>query len=667
MKSRRATLFAASVAAIAATLVYLVSTQVFPYHSFNHDEAVYLQQAAMLLDGQLRMYPPVPEAFRTWFFVTDGGAMYPRYSPVVAALFALGELVWSYRAALAFVAAVNVVLVYLLAREAFDRAVGVVAAAFLAASPLFLIQSSLFLPYSPTTTLNLLFAFAYIRSLRRGSWKYGLLAGAAAGLAFFARPYTALLFAAPFLLHAGITMVRREEWVVRRNLVLTATVGSLFVAVTLAYNAAMTGSPHLFPFEVFAPGDGLGFGERSLLGYTRNYTPLLALEANARVVWSLLSAWMAGGFVGAVLAGVGLIVGLYVEGGDGEEVLSDRVLRALFAGVFVSVVLGNLYFWGNLNILGGLISADDGFISLFGPYYHYDALLPLSVFAASGAVYLYRRLREVDVRVGVAAALVLAVAVTGVSGMMFAETADRNQEITEVYREAYEPFENRDLENALVFLPTPAGDWLNHPYQYLRNDPGYDGDVVYALDGGRRNFRVVDAFPDRSIYRYSYRGEWEPFGGEKVTPKFERLDVVEGSEVRVSTSVAVPADVRSASVRFSSVGGAVYREVNVSDPTVLEWRVAPGNASLQVDGERVSVPLNRSDRVTLELYFVRDGLGSELYRQELLVRSSEGDVEVFAPPHTEYCGSSTGCTGEETLVEDRGITTSVSGVPVDRP
>ena len=51
--------------------------------------------------------------------------------------------------------------------EVFDRRTGLVAGAFLLASPLFLIDSSVFLPYAPTTLLNLCFAVAYVRVIMR--------------------------------------------------------------------------------------------------------------------------------------------------------------------------------------------------------------------------------------------------------------------------------------------------------------------------------------------------------------------------------------------------------------------------------------------------------------------------------------------------------------------
>ena len=99
------TVLAVLVAVLGGLIVFLIATEVFPYHSNNDDEAVYLQQAAMLLEGQLRMTTEFPEAFRPWFFVMEGNELYSKYSPVPAAIFALGLAVGVPRLSLAAVAA----------------------------------------------------------------------------------------------------------------------------------------------------------------------------------------------------------------------------------------------------------------------------------------------------------------------------------------------------------------------------------------------------------------------------------------------------------------------------------------------------------------------------------------------------------------------------------
>jgi hypothetical protein len=193
--------------AAGAVVAAVVGALVFPFHSVNHDEGVYLAQAAMLLEGQLFLDPPAAELFRPWFFVErPDGRLYPKYAPVPAATFALGWLVGSPRLGLVGVTAGVVLLTYALAAALFDRRVGLLAATMLFVSPLFLLHAGVFLPYAPTTVWNLLFAYAYVRADRDRSRRWAAVAGVAVGIAFFARPYTAVAFAAPFVCHAVWTL-----------------------------------------------------------------------------------------------------------------------------------------------------------------------------------------------------------------------------------------------------------------------------------------------------------------------------------------------------------------------------------------------------------------------------------------------------------------------------
>ncbi|WP_241686282.1 ArnT family glycosyltransferase, partial [Halorubrum amylolyticum] len=419
-RADRLTLAAALVAVATGVLTFVIAATVFARHSVNHDEGVYLTQAALLLSGQLEIHAgELADAVHPWFFIEDGGRLYPKYNPVPAAMYAVS--MWLFgepRVTLAVVAAGNAALVSLLGATVFDRRVGLAAAVCFAASPLALVTSSVFLPYAPTTFLNLLFAVAYLRSVRDRSLALAGLAGVAIGLAFFARPFTAVLFAAPFILHAlgrvaaavldaGIPPLPLPGSVRRHGL--TALFGTLFVGVTLAYNLRMTGSPLTFPYEAFAPMDGPGFGERQILGHTEEYTPELALRSNGYALWYLATRWIVAGPLGTLLAlaGGGLAARRWLSGrravgvadgsGDGDAGRDngdgvtagrrfERTAGLLLSGVVGSVVVGNLFFWGTNNLLATFSDPTDGLVAGFGPFYHFDLLVPLSIFGGVAVI-----------------------------------------------------------------------------------------------------------------------------------------------------------------------------------------------------------------------------------------------------------------------------------------
>jgi len=662
----------AAIALLAGIAVYALSTGLFPYHSSNHDEAVYLQQAAMLLDGQLELAAgELAGAFRPWFFIEDGGRLYPKYNPVPAAMYAVSMgLFGEPRVTLAIVAATNAALVYLLASMVFDRQVGIVASGLFALSPLALITTSVFLPYAPTTMLNLIFAVTYLRGVRDRSLLNGAVAGVAIGLAFFARPLTALLFAIPFVLHAGLTLLRaladRELWTnpVRRNL-LTAGFGLGFVILTLAYNVRLTGSPLVFPYEAFAPLDGPGFGRREMLEHSINYTPELALRANGYVLWYFVTRWFTAGVLGTLCAAGGLVLALR-RWWNGTITGHRRAGGLMLAGLFVTVPLGNIPFWGNFNVLAEMTDPTDGLISQFGPIYQFDLLVPLSVFGAFALVAGWRWLRTqvLDQRLltGVSsqAARVLTIAVLASTLLVFgvanlavlSEPVDRNAAHTEKFDQAYEPIEQAEFDNAMVFIPTPYGDWQSHPLQYLRNEPGFDGPVVYALDREpAEDFSVVDAYPDRNYYRYSYQGEWSPEANRHVVPKLEPLSYHSGSRLDAETVVSVPARVSRATVELES--GPDSTRTSIENPTetiAVDWAIDSESATLVESGE--SVPLDDTEELVMSITLVQPDGSTLTYRQEATVRSSESGVEVLWPPERTVCTLVTDCGSEGTYLPD---------------
>ena len=738
---------AALFALIAGLLVGWLALDVLPYHSLNDDEGVYLLQAAMLLEGKFALHPgALGEAVRPWFFVEAstpaGPRMYPKYAPVPAAMYAVGMALGAPRLTLVAVAAGVAALTYVLTAAAFDRPTGVVAAGLLVATPLFLVPTATFLPYAPTALLNLGFAAAYVRSVRRDSRRWALVAGALAGLAFFARPFTAVVFASPFVCHAILALggawrrdrsgsgagdgSRRLRTLLPRYLAVAAA-GLVGVGVALAYNAVQTGDPLVFPYQAFAPRDGIGFGVHEILGYERDYTPALAVETTGRVLSRLVREWTVAGPVGAALAALGAVgfLGRHrgtlrrplralvpadarLSGGPtasdggptaGDDARNDRDDRngrdernghernggerlpgpevaALVLAVFPAVVVGNTYFWGQLNGL------ENGLFGLLGPFYHYDALLPLSAFAAltlvAGGRALARGLRGALAPTPARVALALVVLVAAVVGGGVAVEAVRDQTVdnrvrTEVLAETYEPIETTDFDRALVFTPDPYGDWQAHPFQYLRNDPGFDGPVVYATDGPpERDLRVLAA-TNRTPYRFTYRGEWVG-AASPVAPALKRLRVLRGERIDATTTVGVPPDAVSASVRVEVGGDDAYARYAVEDvrnrtDLPVRWTLGPDRArvtNFPLGGGADGVALPAAGEVDLAVTFVDAAGASVTYRQEVTLASGEsarGTVRAIWPPETRVCRLTTECGSGGTWIGPDGE--YVAGIAVE--
>ena len=649
---RRPRVWAVVVVVVGGLLVYTIANVVFPYHTSNHDEAVYLQQAAMLLEGQLFLRPPVDGPFRPWFFVESGRGLYPKYTPPTAAMFAVGKLLGGYRVALGLIATGALAGTYHTVREAFDARTGVVATVLMLASPLFVVEASVFLSYVPAMLWNLTFAASYLHADRTGSRRTATLAGIAVGIAFFTRPYTAVLFATPFILHA-LWSLREQGRGALDRVGLTAVFGLVGVATTLGYNAFITGHPTVFPYEAFAPLDGLGFGYREIAGYSRTFTPRLSLRANAEVLWLFATEWVVAGPLGTLAA----LVGLWTVRQRGFD---DRQLA--LAGIGLTVPLGNLLFWGNLNVLGELADPSDGLVSFFGPYYHTDLLVPVVAFGAVGLLAtvewaygtLPSHVSAERAKPAVTALLLVGATVgAGVTVAAVAAPLEANYDVTQQYERAYEPFEDRELDNTVVFLPRTYGNWLNHPFQILRNDPGFDGETVYAMQ--RQQFAVVDSYPDRSYYRYVYRGQWAPFLDRSVEPRLQRVRMAGGETVTTNLSATVPAAAESVTIRITNgtANTSANEYTTATDPSLvsLELRTDANRSRLTGDGieDSIAVPTPERGTVTVVAFVDYGADRAVKYRWALPVNETDSGVRVLTP-RMEVCWSERRCGGQAAYV-----------------
>ncbi|NHX36101.1 MULTISPECIES: DUF7846 domain-containing protein [Halolamina] len=673
---------------VAAVVSFLVATRVFPYHSLNHDEGVYLQQAELLLSGRLFLRPPVDGPFRPWFFVESAQGLYSKYQPVPAAAFALGRVLGGYPIALAGISAGVVGGTAALARELYDWRVGVVAGVLVLASPLFLVQSGVYLPYALTAALELCFAVAYLRGERTESRRSAAVAGGAIALAFFARPYTAVLFASPFILHAVGTLARSGAWrapvaqvgearfgpidddqraLFGRRLA-TAGLGIAGVLAALGYNVLVTGEPLVFPYQAFAPHDGIGFGHREILGHEETYTLELGIESNRRVLTQLFTDWVAMGVVGAGLAAAGVLAtaGSAIRGRvrDATDRASTALVarRAIVAGMFVSIAAGNVAFWGNFNILGALGVEDDGLIHSLGPYYHYDLLVPTAVFGAVAAVWAADRLGSVAeprlpdrLTAGRIAVAVLVVA-AGVAAPVAVATAERplehNTGISEELAAAYEPFEaeggisagnaalggNQTDERTLTFLPPVYGPWLNHPFQAVRNDPDFDGPSLYAI-GDYDELDVAAANPEHDLRRYVIRGPWNPVDGESVTAELRPVERVSGESVRLDAAVGVPEAAESVSIRVGGDAGETYAAADASEGT-LGVMLTVNESTARLAGEGIDEPgtfaVGDRDELTLTV-FVSTGPSTGFSYQLVFPVDTSGEEVRALSPTKERC------------------------------
>lgn len=517
-----------ALAAFAAGLA--VTLGVFPHLSWNSDEGVYLAQAEALHSGRLTWPVATHDPFfQPWLTGEHDGHFFTKYLPGYPAVLATATLVTGTPAIVPPISAALCVLgVYALSFVLFaSRRIALLAATFTLCSPLLLIHSGLYLTYTFTTAL-LFFAVAFgLRGAQRSSRSLLLLAGLLGASATLFRSYDVLLIAAPTAVYVILRHVRSF----RGALTVTGwpLLGALPpLAVLLAYNRAVTGSPLRMPLPATDPLDTFGFGMRRLLPTSspRSFQPADAVDGLLGHL-AVVPYWMAGGLLLPLFA----LAGLWL--GDRRR----RPERLLVAALILAFPLGYFPFWGTaLSVALGL--------DRLGPFYYTAALAALTIAAAVGVDSVASRLARTRLRPVLlpATALLTTVAVMLTAASVW-QKVEKQQHITaraKAVLGAIPP--TGELKTpAVILVETAEGQpYVGEPYAFLRNDADLRNPVLYASSTGAADRRIFSLLPDHAVYRLRL-----PYFPENRPPRvpegsFVPLTSVQGRALEVQTTFRSP-------------------------------------------------------------------------------------------------------------------------------
>jgi 4-amino-4-deoxy-L-arabinose transferase-like glycosyltransferase len=520
-------------AVIAGVWAMVGSRLVFPLLSNNHDEAVYLLQANAIEHGHL--FPRAgadPEAFLPWLTALEGHRYVPKYAPVFPTMLAIGKWVFTTeRATLGLIAAGIIVMVYLLATEVVEsRRTAALASVFMLLTPLFIVQAATFLPYSASLLLLTTFAFALLRGLRlrRAGWL--VLAGTAVGLAFFARPYDALLFAAPLGIYA-IVHYRHDIGALFHNIG-WLVVGLIPPAVVMLwFDKAATGHALESPFSLIDSRDTIGFGSRSMdpNNPAVKYTPALGWTGLSRHVM-LTMFWVFGGLVL-----VGCAIFYLVR-------RNWRGIPTWIGSIAVVLPIGYLFFWGTYG------AAVWGAPWYLGPYYYMPIFAPIAILGAGGFVYFLHEFRKV-------AAFALAGMVV-LSGFVIGQAMSKNVSFTQDDKRLNAALTDAHLHNAIVFLPGFYGPRVLHPYATMRNSWDTTGDVLYAVDrGDAEDAAVIADYPGRTPFKVTIQGQYRQNPPDRqLKSVIQPLQIMHGRTVNLGIDFRSPVRARLLSLTITANG-----------------------------------------------------------------------------------------------------------------
>lgn len=266
------------------------------------DGTSYLLQGRILWSGQLAIQPPMyPALFADelmHFRITDAGyfSKYPIGWPALLGLFDAASVPWLANAVLA---GLLVLLTYAVVAESGNRRLAGLTAAIVAMCPWLWLNASTMMAHLASAVWLWLFFWLFLRTLKRQSRGYALLAGLVLGAAILTRPSDAAFFAFPCIAASLAWTVRqRELWLTRLPLIAVGALPGLAAYLWVSKYLAGSGLASTY-----------GNGHAAMLFTQMPQSPWHMLIWMQESWVGLSTQWFAGAMPLALLVVVGLIFG----------------------------------------------------------------------------------------------------------------------------------------------------------------------------------------------------------------------------------------------------------------------------------------------------------------------------------------------------------------------
>jgi hypothetical protein len=543
----------------------LFSALVFERVPHVNDEIAYLFQAKLFQSGRLYAPSPCGREFFDFPHIINNGKWYSIYPPGFPLLLVLGLAFRAPWLINPILAALAIVLFFLLGTEIYSRSVGLLAALLAAISPWFLLMSSTMMSHTSSLFFNTLFLLFLFRFLRKLSLGLGLAAGISWGMALLIRPLNTLFFSLVFLVFFVIRLLRSPGNRARRKAFALLAAALTFVGLFLLYNFLTTGKPFRMGYLVrYGPSYSVIFGRPATLD--SDFTPLtgaIQMADNLRALNSDLFGWPISSFLA-------MLPLLWLS----RLSPTDRKKDLLLLSGIGCLVIAFSFFWGAFVFIGARML--------------FDALPLFFLLSARGIIKIpglvgrvCPRLPESTVR-KMAAVLLSALA-------LYAFVYRLPQRLRPPHAFWYfERYDHRfagtngrlgrtiaalNVGRAVVILkfwhrpPSSFPDEGGWGSGFFRNDPDLKTDIIYVRARERSYAELFSCYRDRDIFIYAGtldRGVLIPF--KKSGPGVELGEPVRPPG-RIRNSIEIvsdPAEIFFAySSEFSNFLEQVFRETSL--------------------------------------------------------------------------------------------------------
>ena len=467
--------------------VYLVSFLVYDFVPRVADEIDQLFQSKIFLSGHLTApSPPFPEFFA---YAEDNMIVSPKwycqYPPGFSFLLTLGLWLGSPWLVNSLLAAVSVVLIYLLCRELFDGNTAILSALLFSLSPKVIFTSASLMNHTAAMFFMLLSITTLLISMRRHSALLALCAGLSIGACLNIRTLDAIVLSIPIGIYILVTCVTRRSGF--RVLGMWLCGFCIMAGILLFYNYQTNGDPLLFGYTVRWGGSHqLGFNEvrgfkmHATCDGLRNIILLNKLNDKALFEWPVPASFF--------------ILLLFV------------FARKTFWDFFLlSIIILNLtiyFFWGWSDYL---FMGRFYFVSL--PYF---IILVARGIQCLGALCSGNRDTEIIEPSFAKPAPALLIAIVMLLFAGFTRISDIVPQyypaILQVDRRIEHVVEKTKIKNAIVFIEPQDKYELIVGSGFFMNTPDLAAqDIIFAKDLGDQNKRLLQAYPGRKGYLYRHR------------------------------------------------------------------------------------------------------------------------------------------------------------------
>ncbi len=252
--------------ALLISFAYTVWIALAQYHALPHiyDDNAYYFGARMYASGHLSLpIPPNIDYFPGPFMVHFAGRWFTQYPPGTSLALALGILLrvpWLVEPVLGALALLGIGLI---AARLFDRRIATLAIVLGTLSPFYTYLTASYMSHTIALFFFVWGTWAFLRFVQGGAGWHMPLAAALFGMAGLTRDLVGLLFIA--IVIPGIVLIHWRQihaqpgrWLIPTTDFLI--VAGIFLGLSFAFNAQLTGNALVTPRSIFFPGDRWGFG-----------------------------------------------------------------------------------------------------------------------------------------------------------------------------------------------------------------------------------------------------------------------------------------------------------------------------------------------------------------------------------------------------------------------